>query len=236
METVLKGLSWSTCLVYLDDIIVVGKSFEDHLKNLEEVLKRLKQSGLTLSSKKCHLFQKEVQYLGHVVSDKGVAVDQHKVKAVQEWPVPNNLHELRSFLGLCTYYRRYVPGFASIAKPLTRLTEGQRRFCWDQECQESFRKLKNALTNAPVLGYPLPEGQFILDTDASNVGLGAVLSQNQGYWLLQQNTIQARAKLLRHSKGAAGSNQRGRTFLQVPLWKKVFAKNRPRRFEMALAI
>jgi hypothetical protein len=165
--------------VYLDDIIVVGKSFEDHLKNLEEVLKRLKYSGLTLSSKKCHLFQKEVQYLGHVVSGNGVAVDQQKVKAVQEWPIPNNLHELRSFLGLCTYYRRYVPGFASIAKPLTRLTEGQRRYSWDEECQEAFQKLKNALTNAPVLGYPQPEGLFILDTDASNVGLGAVLSQIQ---------------------------------------------------------
>ncbi|KAG5891946.1 hypothetical protein JTB14_002222 [Gonioctena quinquepunctata] len=179
METVLKGLSWNTCLVYLDDIIVVGRSFEDHVKNLEEVFLRLRNSGLKLSPKKCHLFQKEVRYLGHVVSEEGVAVDDQKIKAVKDWPIPKDIHQLRSFLGLCTYYRRYVLGFANIAKPLTRLTEGQTKFQWSEECQDSFRKLKGALINAPVLSYPLPNGKFILDTDASNVGLGAVLSQIQ---------------------------------------------------------
>ncbi|KAG5900735.1 hypothetical protein JTB14_038253 [Gonioctena quinquepunctata] len=162
METVLKGLSWNTCLVYLDDIIVVGRSFEDHL-----------------SPKKCHLFQKEVRYLGHVVSGEGVAVDDQKIKAVKDWPIPKDIHQLRSFLGLCTYYRRYVLGFANIAKPLTKLTEGQTKFQWSEECQDSFRKLKGALINAPILSYPLPKGKFILDTDASNGGLGAVLSQIQ---------------------------------------------------------
>lgn len=179
METVLKGLSWKTCLVYLDDIIVMGKTFEDHLKNLEEVFERLRGSGLQLSSKKCHLFQKEVRYLGHVVSNKGVAVDDQKIQSVKEWPIPANKHELRSFLGLCTYYRRFVPGFANIAKPLTRLTEEQRRFHWDDDCQQAFGNLKTALTSAPILSYPLPEGRFILDTDASNVGIGAILSQEQ---------------------------------------------------------
>ncbi|KAG5899439.1 hypothetical protein JTB14_033630 [Gonioctena quinquepunctata] len=179
METVLKGLSWNTCLVYLDDIIVVGRSFEDHVKNLEEVFLRLRNSGLKLSPKKCHLFQKEVRYLGHVVSGEGVAVDDQKIKAVKDWPIPKDIHQLRSFLGLCTYYRRYVLGFANIAKPLTRLTEGQTKFQWSEECQDSFRKLKGALINAPILSYPLPKGKFILDTDASKVGLGAVLSQIQ---------------------------------------------------------
>ena len=108
----MAGLSWKTCLVYLDDIIVVGNTFEDHMKNLEEVFQRLRQANLKLSPKKCHLFQKEVHYLGHVVSGKGIAVDPEKIRAVSEWPVPRDKHELRSFLGLCTYYRRYVPGFA----------------------------------------------------------------------------------------------------------------------------
>ena len=179
MESVLKGLSWTTCLVYLDDIIVVGKSFDDHLKNLEEVFKRLASSGLKLSPKKCHLCQEKVHYLGHVVSSQGVAVDPQKTKTVEEWPIPKDKHELRSFLGLCTYYRRYVQGFATIAKPLTRLTEGERRFSWDSDSDEAFRRLKKALTSAPILSYPLGNGNFILDTDASNVGLGAVLSQIQ---------------------------------------------------------
>ena len=179
METVLRGLNWKTCLVYLDDIIVVGKSFDDHLMNLEEVFQRLRKSGLKLSPKKCHLFQKEVQYLGHIVSSQGVAVDKNKVSAVQEWPVPSNKHEVQSFLGMCTYYRRYVASFANIAKPLTRLTEADRRFHWGDDCQEAFNTLKVALTTAPILSYPLSDGKFILDTDASNVGLGAVLSQIQ---------------------------------------------------------
>ena len=179
MENVLAGLSWKTCLVYLDDIIVVGKTFEDHMKNLEEVFERLKKANLKLSPKKCHLFQQEVHYLGHVVSGKGIAVDPNKIKAVKDWPVPKDKHELRSFLGLCTYYRRYVPGFANIAKPLTRLTEEGRRFNWEKDCQTAFEQLKHFLTSAPILSYPLPEGKFVLDTDASNVGIGGVLSQVQ---------------------------------------------------------
>ncbi|VEN42942.1 unnamed protein product [Callosobruchus maculatus] len=179
METVLKGLSWETCLVYLDDIIVVEKSFDDHLKNLEQVFRRLRQSGLKLSPKKCHLFQKKVQYLGHVVSQEGIAVDPQKIEAVKGWPVPKNKHDVRSFLGLCTYYRRYVAGFATIAKPLTGLTEEGRRFQWGNDCQQAFDLLKKALSTAPVLSYPLPTGKFVLDTDASNVGIGSVLLQIQ---------------------------------------------------------
>lgn len=179
METVLAGLSWKTCLVYLDDIIVVGKTFEDHTKKLGEVFQRLRKANLKLSPKKCFLFQREVHYLGHVVSGKGIAVDPEKIRAVREWPVPRDKHEIRSFLGLCTYYRRYVPGFANIAKPLTRLTEEGRRFIWEMDCQDAFKQLKHSLTSAPVLSYPLPEGQFVLDTDASNVGIGGVLSQIQ---------------------------------------------------------
>ncbi|KAG5889429.1 hypothetical protein JTB14_032762 [Gonioctena quinquepunctata] len=175
METVLKGLSWNTCLVYLDDIIVVGRSFEDHVTNLKEVILRLRSSGL----KKFKTFNCLKGVPRPRCLWEGVAVDDQKIKAVKDWPIPKDIHQLRSFLGLCTYYRRYVLGFANIAKPLTKLTEGQTKFQWSEECQDSFRKLKGALINAPILSYPLPKGKFILDTDASNVGLGAVLSQIQ---------------------------------------------------------
>ncbi len=179
MESVLRGLSWETCLVYLDDIIVLGRSFEEHLQNLEQVFLRLRAANLKLNCKKCTLFRKQVNYLGHVVSEEGVAVDPEKIRAVRDWPTPKNKHEVRSFLGLSTYYRRFVPGFADIAKPLTRLTEENSEFIWDLKCQHAFEELKKVLIDSPILSYPRTEGKFILDTDASNIGIGSVLSQMQ---------------------------------------------------------
>lgn len=179
MENILRGLSWETCLVYLDDIIVLGKTFKDQLRNLEQVFQRLQGANLRLNPKKCNLFRSQVNYLGHVVSGDGIAVDPEKIRAVVEWPVPKDKHEIRSFLGLCTYYRRFVLGFADIAKPLTRLTEDKNSFVWDLSCRQAFEELKKRLVNAPILSYPRPEGKFVLDTDASNVGIGSVLSQIQ---------------------------------------------------------
>lgn len=179
MESVLRGLSWETCLVYLDDIIVLGKSFRNHLQNLDQVFQRLREANLKLNPKKCNLFRRKVNFLGHVVSAEGVSVDPEKVATIKEWPRPKDKHEVRSFLGLCTYYRRYVPGFSSIAKPITKLTEDRRSFNWDSDCQQAFEELKRTLSSAPILSYPRPEGKFILDTDASNCGIGGVLSQMQ---------------------------------------------------------
>lgn len=179
MENVLRGLSLDICLVYLDDIIVLGRSFAHQLKNLELVFERLRTANLKLNPKKCNLFRRRVNYLGHVVSDEGISVDPEKTRAISEWPVPLNKHEIRSFLGLCTYYRRYVKGFANIAKPLTRLTEEKRIFEWNSDCQAAFEELKRTLVSAPILGYPRSEGKFVLDTDASNMAIGGVLSQLQ---------------------------------------------------------
>ncbi|GBN24594.1 Retrovirus-related Pol polyprotein from transposon 297, partial [Araneus ventricosus] len=180
METVLRGLSSEACLVYLDDIIIVGRTFEEHLSNLRKVFQRLQNANLKLSPKKCRFFQKEVTYLGHVISAEGVKTDPGKIKAVVYWPCPETIHDLRSFLGLCTYYRRFVKNFSAIARPLHKLTETKSNFNWTEECEKSFNSLKQALTSSPILTYPRTDKDFILDTDASNEGIGAVLSQNIG--------------------------------------------------------
>ena len=178
MEVVLSGLHWRTLLVYLDDVIVFGKSFQEELERLREVFSRMRAAGLKLSPQKCHLFRREVRFLGHVVSDKGVSTDPSKTEAVDNWPVPRNKKELRSFLGLCTYYRKFVKAFATIAAPLHRLTKDNVEYTWDEKCTAAFEHLKHVLTHSPVLAYPNPGREFILDTDASSCGIGAVLSQN----------------------------------------------------------
>jgi len=177
MERVLEGLHWKTALVYIDDVIVFGGTFEEELQRLREVLRRLRVANLKLSPKKCLLFQPEVPFLGHVVGREGVRTDPQKVAAVREWPVPTGVAEVRSFLGLCTYYRRFVPGFAQVASPLYHLTRKGARFEWSERCQEAFDSLKKALVEAPVLPYPDPTCPYLLDADASAEGLGAVLSQ-----------------------------------------------------------
>jgi hypothetical protein len=123
METVLRSLTYDSCLVYLDDVIVIGHTFQEHLLNLWKVFQRFQEARLKLNPEKCQLLRKEVQYLGHTVSPERITTDPEKLKAMQEWPNPKNRHEIRSCLGLCTYYRRFIPSFPNIAKPLTKLTE-----------------------------------------------------------------------------------------------------------------
>ncbi|GFT33575.1 retrovirus-related Pol polyprotein from transposon 412 [Trichonephila clavipes] len=177
METVLKGLTFEACLIYLDDVIIGGRTFEEHLQNIRKVLSKLSDANLKLNPSKCKFFQKEVNYLGHIISAEGVRTDPEKVSAVKNWKRPENLRELRSFLGLCTYYRKFVKGFSNIARPLHKLTESKQKFQWTKECEDSFLQLKEALTSSPILIYPQPDKPFILDTDASNESVGAVLSQ-----------------------------------------------------------
>ncbi len=182
MEMTLRGLEWERCLVYLDDVVVFGSDFSTCLQNLTEVFQRFEDAGLKLKPSKCNLFQKEVAFLGHRVNKEGVSCDPAKLEAVRDWPRPENVAEVRSFLGLANYYKRFVPDFSKVALPLTTLTHKAVAFCWDQKCEDSFNTLKGLLTNAPTLGYPSPDpdAQFILDTDASEYAMGAVLSQIQG--------------------------------------------------------
>ena len=141
MEYVLAGLQCSTCLIYLDDIIY-GRDFEGHLTRLWEVFVRLHDAGLKLKPRNCCFLRSEVGYLGHVISENGVSTDPAKVKRIINWPIPKNVRELRSFLGLASYYRRFIKNFATIAAPLHRLTEKNKPFYWNELCKEAFLNLK----------------------------------------------------------------------------------------------
>ena len=179
MERALSGLQWKILLLYLDDVVVFSTDFDSHLQRLGVVLERLRSAQLKLKPSKCSLLQKEVKYLGHVVSQYGVATDPDKTAAIREWKVPKCQTELRTFLGFVGYYRRFCPEFATIAKPLHRLTAKGATFTWGREEQTAYDKLRQSMLTAPVLAYPQPGQEFILDTDASLHGVGAVLSQVQ---------------------------------------------------------
>jgi len=163
----------------LDDIIIFAKSFDEHLSRLSEIFERIRLAKLKLKPSKCSLLQKKVSFLGHIISKDGIEVQPDKVETVKTWPRHKTIHDVRSFLGLCGYYRRFIERFSDIAAPLYGLTQKGVRFHWTMEHEQAFGTLKEKLTEAPILGTPEPEGEYILDTDASLTGVGAVLSQVQ---------------------------------------------------------
>lgn len=166
---------------YIDDVLLHSATEELHQQHLRAVFQQLKEAGLTLRGRKCHIVMSEVPYLGHVFSRTGMAPDQKKVQAVQEWPVPTDATEVRCFLGLASYYRRYVHQFSCIAAPLHSLTQKGVQFSWTSESQSAFSTLKEKLMRAPILAYPRFDSEappFLLQTDASDVGTGAELEQD----------------------------------------------------------
>ena len=177
MDIVLTGLQWTSCLVYLDDIIVLGQTFTEHLSNLGSVFSRIRDAGLKIKPEKCSFLKEKVKYLGHIVSKEGIAADPEKTATVKTWPTPTSTKEVQQFLGLANYYRRFIKDFAQIAKPLHKLTERTSSFLWTTECQKSFEILRHLLSSPPILSYPDFTKPFILDTDTSNDGIGGVLSQ-----------------------------------------------------------
>jgi len=180
IEIVLSGLNLFTCLCYLDDVIIHSKDLNQHCERLAEVLARFRQHNLRVKISKCTFAAPKVSYLGHVISAEGIFPDPTKVEAVQNLLSPKSVKDVMSFLGLAGYYRRFVRGFATVAAPLTDLTKHDRRFDWTTECEQAFQTLKTLISSAPVLKYPRFDREFIIQTDASDVGVGAVLSQLDG--------------------------------------------------------
>lgn len=195
MEDCLGDLHLRICLIYLDDLIVFADTYEEHLRRLEKVFVRLRECNLKLSPKKCNFFKTRVKYVGHIVSERGVEADPDKIQKIIDWPKPTTPEEVRKFLGFAGYYRKFVQGFATIARPLTNLlppthdkikTRGKNTkkpktiWKWGSDEEEAFAKLKTALSTPPVLGFPEYSLPFELHTDASQQGLGAVLYQEQG--------------------------------------------------------
>jgi hypothetical protein len=138
-------------VVFIDDILVYSKSEEEHAEHLRVVLTRLRDHQLYAKFSKCEFWLREVQFLGHVLSAEGVAVDPGKVKDILNWKPLISVHEVRSFLGMAGYYRRFIPDFSKVAKPITELLKNQIKFIWSPECEKAFRILKKSLTSAPVL-------------------------------------------------------------------------------------
>ena len=179
MTALLGSLQWRILLIYLDDLLIFSSSFEEHLQRLEQVFQILKQANLKLKPSKCKLLRRSVDFLGHTISAEGISPKKDKIQAVQQWPVPRTVAELQTFLGFASFYRRYIKDFASIAYPLHQLTRKKMQFLWDAQCEEAFTSLRTALVQQPVLAHPDFTLPFILTTDASATGLGAVLSQQQ---------------------------------------------------------
>ena len=177
MDQVLAGVPRQQCLVYLDDILAHGCSFDAALGSLRLVLERVRAAGLKLHPAKCFFMQREVSFLGHTVGGEGISTLKDKVQAVADWPTPTNQKQLKSFLGLASYYRRFVRGFSCLAAPLFQLLQKDRDYLWTEQCHKAFCGLQRALCGAPVLAPADPTLPFILDTDASGVGVGGVLSQ-----------------------------------------------------------
>ena len=164
-------------LVFLDDILIYSNSLEEHSTHLQLVLQTLQKNQLFLKQSKCSFAQPQLEYLGHIISSKGVATDPNKISAMLHWPTPTTFTELRAFLGLTRYYRKFVKGYGVLAKPLTNLLRS-KQFQWSTKAQQAFDLLKQAMTTTPVLALPNFNAPFTVGTDACGEGIGAVLLQS----------------------------------------------------------
>lgn len=178
MNLIFAHLLRKSVLVFMDDILIYSASLEEHMALLKEVFDILRQHQFYVKLSKCIFAQSEVEYLGHTISAKGVATEVTKVQAVQQWPTPRNLKDLRGFLGLTGYYRRFIKHYGLISRPLSNLLKKGVSFVWTTTTEKAFQQLKQALVTAPVLVLPNFQKPFVLETDASDLGFGAMLMQD----------------------------------------------------------
>ncbi|GBG58708.1 hypothetical protein CBR_g109 [Chara braunii] len=167
-------------VVYLDDILVFSKTLQEHQGHLRQVLEKLREANFKINAKKCEWAKTQVLYLGHVLDGDGIKPEDNKIAAIRDWPTPRTLTELLSFLGLANYYRKFVRNFSTIAAPLRRLLKKEAIWQWDRDCTSALKKLKRALIEYPVLKVADPSLPFVVTTDASQYGIGAVLQQDDG--------------------------------------------------------
>ena len=177
MCKVLQGLNWKILLVYMDDIIIFSSTFEEHLDHLKQVFERLQEANLTLKPGKCKFAAEKVLYLGHQISENGIEVNTDKTAVITSFPPPKTQKQVRTFLGMCNYYRKFISNYSQIAAPMYSLLKADATFKWTEICERAFNTLKEALKNPPVLAHPDMRKPFIVSTDASTSGIGYILSQ-----------------------------------------------------------
>ena len=177
MDRVLEETNDHFTAVYMDDIIVYSRTFEDHLQHLKKVFQLLEKAKLKCGADKCSFCRTKIPFLGHIITPEGIKPNEALTTKVKDFPAPQNVTAIQSFLGLSGYYRQFIKNYAKIALPLTRLTRKNTPFEWTQECQEAFEHLKQQLVSEPILQFPDFEQHFVFYTDASDFGLGAVLAQ-----------------------------------------------------------
>ena len=178
-EIVLHGINWKDCIVYVDDIIVFSNDFPSHLHKLERVFTRLDSANLSLKPEKCQFLQSEIYALGHIISKEGIAPDPSKISILKNLTHPRSQYEAQAFVAFANYYRKFIKGFANIAKPIYDVIK-QGKFNWTNEAAQSFERLRDNLINYPILSCPDFTKEFYILTDASKSGIGAVLAQYDG--------------------------------------------------------
>ncbi|GFU57608.1 retrovirus-related Pol polyprotein from transposon 297 [Trichonephila clavipes] len=177
IDIILKPVIGRFVMVYMDDVIITSPSFNEHLDNLNQVFTLMRGAGLTLNKDKCHFARDKLKYLCLVISKEGIETDNSKVKAIAEMKPPKNNKEVSKFLGMAGWYQHFIPHYADICGSLYRIKKKGAKMNWSKEAQDAFNKVKRALTEARVLQLPSFQEQFNLFTDASGVGIGAVLNQ-----------------------------------------------------------
>jgi hypothetical protein len=178
MNTVFAPLLRKHVLVFMDDILIYSKTLDNHKQHLQEVFQILRDNKFYIKRSKCSFAQQSLEYLGHIISNQGVATDPVKIQAVKQWPTPTDMRQLRGFLGLSGYYKKFIRHYGILSKPLTDLLKKNTQFIWTTQHKQSFEALKQALISAPVLALPDFSKKFTVETDASAKGIGAVLMQD----------------------------------------------------------
>ena len=174
MDTILQGISGALC--YIDDILVTGASADEHLQNLEEVFRRLQAQGIRMKKSKCSFMTDSVEYLGHIIDSEGIKATPEKIAAVERAPMPKNIQQLRSFLGLLNYYRKFLLNLAMVIQPLNDLLQKDKKWSWTEECSRAVDTAKRLLLQSKVLVHYYSGLPLRLAADASQYGLGAVIS------------------------------------------------------------